>query len=115
MATLKISGISERLFQALEACAAEHGHSVEAEARLILESSGLREQSSKLGSLLAEIGQEAKLTDEELAVFDQLRGKAPARSSSHECLVRARQIRDTLKGQDFKSVEIVAAIEQGRP
>lgn len=37
MATLTISDIPERLLQALEARAAEHGHSVEAETLLILD------------------------------------------------------------------------------
>lgn len=101
MATLTISDIPERLLQALEARAAEHGHSVEAEALLILASSELSGEPGKLGSLLAEIGQDANLTDEEFAVFDQLRGKPPVRPGAHEHLVRARQIRDTLKGQGF--------------
>lgn len=115
MATLTISDISERLLQALEARAAEHGHGVEAEALLILESSALSGEPGKLGSLLAEIGQDATLTDEEFAVFDQLGGKAPARPGAHERLVRARQIRDTLKRQDFSAAEIATAIKKGRP
>ena len=115
MATLTISDIPERLLQALEARAAEHGHSVEAEVLLILASSGLSGEPGKLGALLAEIGQDAKLTDEEFAVFDQWRGKVPARPDAQEHLVRARQIRDTLKGQDFDTAGIAAAIEQGRP
>lgn len=115
MATLTISDIPERLLQALEARAAEHGHSVEAETLLILASSGLSGEPGKLGSLLADIGQDAKLTGEELAVFDQLRGKDRSRPDAHERLVRARQIRDTLKREDFNAEEIAAAIEQGRP
>jgi plasmid stability protein len=115
MATLTISDISERLLQALEARAAEHGHSVEAEALQILELSGLRGEHSKLGSLLAEIGRDATLTDEEFAVFDQLRGKAPSRPDTHEHLVRVRQIRDTLKEKGFNAAGIAAAIKKGRP
>ena len=115
MAKLNISGISESLFQALEACAAKHGHSVETEALLILESWGRGGEPGKLGSLLAEIGKDARLTDEEFAVFDQLRGKVPDLPSAHEHLVRARQIRNTLNGQDVSAAEIAAAIKKGRP
>ena len=37
-----------------------------------------------LGSLLADMGRQAKLTDEEFAVFGQVRDKAPARPVSFE-------------------------------
>jgi hypothetical protein len=33
----------------------------------------------KLGSLLADIGRKARLTDEEFAIFDEVRDKVPAR------------------------------------
>ncbi len=38
----------------------------------------------KLGSLLADMGRRAKLTDEEFAVFEQVRNKAPTRPVSFE-------------------------------
>lgn len=38
----------------------------------------------KLGSLLADMGRRAKLSDEEFAAFEQVRSKAPARSVSFE-------------------------------
>ena len=38
----------------------------------------------KLGSLLAEIGCEAKLTDEEFAIFEDVRDRSPARSASFD-------------------------------
>jgi hypothetical protein len=38
----------------------------------------------KLGSLLADVGRQAQLTDEEFAVFEQVRDKSPARPVSFE-------------------------------
>jgi len=38
----------------------------------------------KLGSLLADIGRQAKLKDEEFAVFEQVRDQTPARPVSFE-------------------------------
>jgi hypothetical protein len=38
----------------------------------------------KLGSLLAAIGRQAKLSDEEFAVFEGVRDKTPARPVSFE-------------------------------
>ena len=55
--------------------AAKHGRSTEAEIRDILETAIKPEDRIKLGSLLAEIGREAKLAGEELAAFE--RDKTP--------------------------------------
>ena len=38
----------------------------------------------KLGSLLAEIGRQTALSDEEFALFEQVRDKEPARTVSFE-------------------------------
>jgi plasmid stability protein len=57
---------------------------MEAEVREILESAVLPEGRVKLGSLLADIGRQAKLTDEEFAVFEQVRDTTPARPVSFE-------------------------------
>lgn len=38
----------------------------------------------KLGSLLAAVGRKAKLTDEEVATFESVRDKTPARAASFE-------------------------------
>ena len=37
-----------------------------------------------LGSLLSDMGRQAKLTDKEFAVFEQVRDKTPARPVSFE-------------------------------
>jgi antitoxin FitA len=84
MAMLTVRNIPEELHRALRARAAQHGHSMEAEVRGILESAVSPEGRLKLGSLLADMGRRAKLTDDEFAVFEQVRSKAPARTVSFE-------------------------------
>ena len=53
-------------------------------ARAILEAATKPEGRVKLGSVLAEIGREAKLTEEEFALFESVRAKTPARAASFE-------------------------------
>jgi len=84
MAMLTVRNISDEVHRALRMRAAQRGHSMEAEVREILESAVSPEGRVKLGSLLADIGRRAKLTDEEFAVFEQVRNKAPARPVSFE-------------------------------
>lgn len=84
MAMLTVRNLPDEVHRALRVRAAQHGHSMEAEVREILESAVAPEGRVKLGSLLADIGRQAKLTDEEFAVFDQVRDKTPARSVSFE-------------------------------
>jgi antitoxin FitA len=84
MAMLTVRNIPDELHRALRARAAQHGHSMEAEVRGILESAVSPEGRLKLGSLLADIGRRAKLTDDEFTVFEQVRSKAPARPVSFE-------------------------------
>lgn len=77
MPMLTVRNISEEVHRALRVRAAQHGRSTEAEVRAILEDAVKPEGRVKLGSLLAQIGRQAKLTDEEAVLFDQ-RDKAPA-------------------------------------
>ncbi len=84
MAMLTVRNISDEVHRALRMRAAQHGHSMEAEVREILESAMAPEGRMKLGSLLADIGRQAKLTDEEFEVFEQVRDKTPARPVSFE-------------------------------
>jgi len=79
MAMLTVRNISDEVHRALRVRAAQHGHSMEAEVREILESAVNPQGRLKLGSLLADMGRRAKLSDEEFAVFEQVRSKAPAR------------------------------------
>ena len=84
MAMLTVRNISDEVHRALRVRAAQRGHSMEAEVREILESAVNPAGRLKLGSLLADMGRRAKLTDEEFAVFEQVRNMAPARPVSFE-------------------------------
>ena len=84
MAMLTVRNLSDEVHRALRVRAAQRGHSMEAEVREILESAVSPEGRVKLGSLLADMGRQARLTDEEFAVFEQVRSKAPARPVSLE-------------------------------
>lgn len=84
MAMLTVRNISEEVHRALRVRAARHGHSMEAEVREILESVVSPQGRVKLGSLLMDMGRQARLTDEEFAVFENVRDKTPARPVSFE-------------------------------
>lgn len=79
MATLTVRNLPDEVRRALRVRAALHGCSTEAEVRAILENAVKPEGRVKLGSLLAEIGRGAKLTDDEFGVFERVRDKTPAR------------------------------------
>jgi Plasmid stability protein len=78
MPTLTVRNLPDEVHRALRVRAAMHGRSTEAEVRSILESAIRHEGRVKLGSLLADIGRQAELTDEDAAVFEQ-RDKTPAK------------------------------------
>jgi len=84
MAMLTVRNIPDEVHRALRVRAARHGHSMEAEVREILGSAMAPEGRVKLGSLLADIGRQAKLTEQDIAVFEQVRDKTPARPVSFE-------------------------------
>jgi plasmid stability protein len=84
MAMLTVRNLPDSLHRALRSRAAQHGHSMEAEVREILESALSPKGRVKLGSLLADIGKRAQLTDDEFAVFEQARDKKPAHPASLE-------------------------------
>ena len=84
MAMLTVRNLPDEVHRALRVRAALRGHSMEAEVRGILESAVSPEGRVRLGSLLADMGRRAKLTDEEFAVFERVRSKAPARPVSFE-------------------------------
>jgi plasmid stability protein len=79
MAILTVRNLPDEVHRALRVRAAQHGRSTEAEVRDILESAVRPEGRIKLGSLLAEIGRRAKLTDEEFAIFEQVRDRRPSK------------------------------------
>ena len=82
MASITVRNVPEEVHRAIRVRAAQHGRSTEAEIRNILESAVKSAGRIKLGSLLAEIGRKAKLTDDEFAIFENVRDKTPARAAS---------------------------------
>lgn len=84
MAMLTVRNISDEVHRALRVRAAQHGQSMESEVREILESVVSPQGRVKLGSLLADMGRQAKLSAEEFAVFEGVRSKARARPVSFE-------------------------------
>jgi plasmid stability protein len=69
MPSLIIRNLPEETYSVLRARAAQHGRSTEAEIRDILEKAVKPEGRFKLGSLLAAIGREADLRDEDVEAF----------------------------------------------
>lgn len=84
MPSVTVRNVPDEVHRAIRVRAAQHGRSIEAELRDILESAVRPQGRIKLGSLLAEVGRKAKLTDEEFATFESVRDKAPARAASFE-------------------------------
>ena len=84
MAMLTVRHLSEEVHRALRVRAAQHGQSMEAEVRDILEAAISPQGRVKLGSLLADMGRQARLSDEKFAVFEKIRDKAPSRRVSFE-------------------------------
>ena len=76
--------VPDEVHRAIRVRAAQHGRSIEAEMRDILESAVKPQSRVKLGSALAEIGRKIRLTDEELALFECAHDKTQARVASFE-------------------------------
>lgn len=84
MASLTIRNLPDDVHRALRVRAARNGNSTQAEVRAILKQTVKPEGRIKLGSILAKIGREIKLTDEEFAIIDNVCDKSPARHASFE-------------------------------
>jgi plasmid stability protein len=84
MPAVTIRNLSAEAHRALKQRAARHGRSTEAEIRAILEQAALPAERIRLGTLLAKIGRDAGLTDEDCAVFDQLRDRTPSEPPGFE-------------------------------
>ncbi|CAM3739329.1 Plasmid stability protein StbC [Pseudomonas reidholzensis] len=84
MPSVTVRNVPEEVHRAIRVRAAQHGRSIEAEMRDILESAVRPSGRIKLGSLLAEIGREVTLSDEETAIFEGVRDKTQARAASFE-------------------------------
>ncbi|MBZ9743305.1 MULTISPECIES: FitA-like ribbon-helix-helix domain-containing protein [unclassified Mesorhizobium] len=77
MSAVTIRNLPEETLRALKVRAARHGRSTEAEMREILETAVRPANRVELGSLLAAIGREAGLTQEDVDDLQQLRDKTP--------------------------------------
>lgn len=86
MAMMTVRNIPDEVHRALRVRAAQHGHSMEAEVREILGNAVAPEGRVKLGSLLADIGRQTKLTEDEFAIFEQIlsRDKTPTKPMDFE-------------------------------
>jgi len=84
MAMLTVRHLPDEVHRALRARAATKGHSMEAEVREILETAVKPPERVKLGSLLANVGQKARLSDAEFSAFESVRSKAPAQAPSFD-------------------------------
>ncbi|ANK89372.1 MULTISPECIES: FitA-like ribbon-helix-helix domain-containing protein [unclassified Rhizobium] len=78
MAVLTVRNVPDEVHRALRVRAAMHGRSTEAEVREILESAVKPEQRIRMGDALAALSRQQGLTDDDFAVFDQVRDSAPA-------------------------------------
>ncbi|MGG7055855.1 FitA-like ribbon-helix-helix domain-containing protein [Nitrosomonas sp. ANs5] len=84
MPSITVRNVPDEVHRALKVLAAQHGRSAEAEIRDILENAVKPKGRKKLGSLLAEVGRRAKLTDEDLKTIEQVRDKTPAKPMTFE-------------------------------
>lgn len=84
MAILTVRNVPDDVHRALRVRAAEHGRSTEAEVREILAAAVKPEKRVRVGDTLAAIGRKVGLTDEEFAVFENVRGKTPAKPVSFD-------------------------------
>jgi plasmid stability protein len=84
MPSVTVRNVPDEVHRAIRVRAAQHGRSIEAEMRDILESAVKPQGRVNLGSLLAEIGRKVKLTDEEFARFERARDSVPARAAKFE-------------------------------
>ncbi len=84
MPSITVRNVPDEVHRALKVLAAQHGRRAEAEIRDILANAVKPKGSKQLGSLLAEIGRQARLSDEDFAIIEQVRDKAPAKPMTLE-------------------------------
>ena len=84
MASITIRNVPDDVHRALRVRAAQHGRSAEAEIREILEQAVKPPKRVRLGDALAALGRKVGLTDEDVAVIDQMRNKSPAEPMKFE-------------------------------
>jgi len=84
MAILTVRNVPDDVHRALRMRAAQHGRSTEAEVREILAAAVKPEKRVRVGEALAAIGRKIGLTNEDFAVFENVRDKTPAKPLSFD-------------------------------
>lgn len=84
MAIPTISNVPEDVHRALRTQAEQHGRSTEAEVREILAAAVKPENRVRVGDALSAIGRRIGLTDEDFALLESTRDKAPAEPPGFE-------------------------------
>lgn len=84
MAILTVRNVPDEVHRALRVRAARRGRSTEAEVRDILANAVKPERRVRMGDALAALGREIGLTEEDFAVFEQVRDKTPAEPMKFE-------------------------------
>lgn len=78
MTTLTVKNLPDDVHQALNARAAQNGHSTEAEVRDILSAAVKPETRIRMGDALASLGREIGLTAEDFEILAQTKERKPA-------------------------------------
>lgn len=84
MPSVTIRNVPEEVHRAIRVRAAQHGRSIEAELRAILEAAVRPQNRLKLGSMLAAAGRKVGLTEEDFAILMSVRDKTQARAARFE-------------------------------
>ncbi len=84
MGMMTVRNIPEEVHAALRARAKRHNRSAEAEVRAILEEVVKSEKRVQMGDALAALGRKIGLTNEDFAIFEQVRDKTPAEPMGFE-------------------------------
>lgn len=84
MPSVTVRNVPDEVHRAIRMRAAQHGRSIEAEMRDILESAVKPQGRIRIGSMLAEIGRKVNMTEEEFAIFEGVRNETPYRAASLE-------------------------------
>jgi plasmid stability protein len=84
MAMMTVRNIPDEVHNALKARAKQHNRSAEAEVRAILEEVTRPETRVHIGDALTALGRKIGLTNEDFAVFEQVRDKTPAEPMSFQ-------------------------------
>jgi len=93
MASITVRNLPDEVHRALRVLAAQHGRSAEAEIRDILERAVKPAKRVRLGDALAALGRKVGITDEDVAVIDQMRDRSPPRAASSSRHVTRRLTR----------------------